>query len=160
GQQLNAVKADITTANGNAQKAQASADSAAAGVKTVDQKYDKLDQRWLSRNQFVVGTEKAVQFKTNSAQLENTSKGTLDERAASMLESAGSILVLEGRTDSTGDAQYNVALAQRRADAVQRYLVVEKNVPAYRIHQVSFGAERPVADNASRQGREQNRAVT
>lgn len=159
-QQLNGVRDDVKTADGDAKKAQASADKASAGVTVVDQKIGQFDQKWLNRNQFVVGSSKAVQFKVNSAKLEEPYKGALDELADAMSKSPDALLVLEGRTDSTGDADYNVALAQRRADAVERYLVVEKNVPAYRIHQVSFGADRPIADNKSRDGREQNRAVT
>jgi len=42
---------------------------------------------------------------------------------------------------------------------VKRYLVVDKSIPMYRIHQTSFGAARPIAENTSRQGREKNRVV-
>jgi OOP family OmpA-OmpF porin len=69
------------------------------------------------------------------------------------------LIVLEGRTDSVGSGAYNIELGERRAEAVKRYLVVEKSLPMYRIHQTSFGAAKPIADNTSRQGREKNRVV-
>ena len=54
----------------------------------------------------------------------------------------------------------NVKLGERRIDAVRRYLAVEKGVPVYKIHEISFGSEKPVAENTTKDGREKNRAVT
>jgi outer membrane protein OmpA-like peptidoglycan-associated protein len=68
-------------------------------------------------------------------------------------------VVLEGRTDSIGNKDYNVKLGERRIEAVRRYLAVEKSVPVYKIHEISFGAEKPIAENKTRDGREKNRAV-
>jgi outer membrane protein OmpA-like peptidoglycan-associated protein len=70
------------------------------------------------------------------------------------------ILVLEGHTDNTGDRDYNIRLGERRVEAVKRYLAVDKGVPVYRIEEISFGADKPIGPNDSRQAREQNRAVT
>jgi outer membrane protein OmpA-like peptidoglycan-associated protein len=76
------------------------------------------------------------------------------------MQNPDAIVVLEGRTDSVGSKDYNVKLGERRIEAVRRYLAVEKGVPVYRIHDISFGAEKPVAENKTRDGREKNRAVT
>ena len=51
-------------------------------------------------------------------------------------------------------------LGERRIEAVRRYLAVQKGVPVYKIHDISFGAEKPIAENKTRDGREKNRAVT
>ena len=75
------------------------------------------------------------------------------------MEKPDALVVLEGRTDSTGNSDYNVKLGERRIEAVRRYLAVEKNVPVYKIHEISFGSAQPIADNKSREGREKNRAV-
>jgi outer membrane protein OmpA-like peptidoglycan-associated protein len=155
--ELNSVRTDVKTVDGNAQKAQGAADRAAEGVTAVDHKYD---QKWQNRNLFVTDTARTIQFKFNSWQLNEDDKNVLDQLAETMTKNPDAILVLEGRTDSTGDQVYNVNLAERRAESVQRYLAVEKSVPIYRIHQVSFGAAHPIADNHSREGREQNRVVT
>jgi flagellar motor protein MotB len=55
---------------------------------------------------------------------------------------------------------YNIRLGERRIEAVKRYLAVEKGVPVYKIEEISFGSEKPIGPNDSRQAREQNRAVT
>jgi outer membrane protein OmpA-like peptidoglycan-associated protein len=68
-------------------------------------------------------------------------------------------IVLEGRTDSSGNQDYNIKLGERRVETVKRFLAVEMGIPVYRIHQISFGAAKPIAANDSREGREKNRAV-
>ena len=83
----------------------------------------------------------------------------LDDLARRMLEHPDAILVLEGRTDSTGNDSYNVRLGERRLETVIRYLVVDQGVPIHRLHKMSFGEARPVAPNNSREGRAQNRSV-
>ena len=67
---------------------------------------------------------------------------------------------LEGRTDYVGDKNYNVRLGERRIEAVRRYLAIDKGVPIYKIHDISFGSEKPIAENKTKDGREKNRAVT
>jgi len=84
----------------------------------------------------------------------------LDQVAATLTQNPDAIVVLEGRTDSTGDKDYNVRLGERRIEAVRRYLAVDKAVPVYKIHEISFGAEKPIAENKTKDGREKNRAVT
>ena len=83
----------------------------------------------------------------------------LEEVASLVQKNPDALLVLEGRTDAKGDQDYNVKLGERRVDSVKRFLAVEKGVPIYRIHEISFGAAKPVAENKTREGREQNRAV-
>ncbi len=152
-EQFNTVRTDIQGADQKASKAQSSADRVAGDVTT-------LDQNFQNRNNFNVTDEKSVQFKVNSATLDKEYMQVLDEIANALMQNPDSIVVLEGRTDNTGTKDYNVKLGERRIDAVRRYLAVEKGVPVYRIHDISFGAEKPVAENKTREGREKNRAVT
>jgi outer membrane protein OmpA-like peptidoglycan-associated protein len=150
---LNSLKSDVQNVDQRAGEARSAAERAANGVSA-------LDERFQNRNQFNVTDEKAVQFKVNSVQLDKKYTDVLDEIAATLVENPHAIVVLEGRTDSTGSKDYNVKLGERRIDAVRRYLVVEKGVPVYKIHEISFGAEKPIAENKTRDGREKNRAVT
>ena len=152
-EQFGAVRTDLQSADQKASKAQGSADRVAGDVTTLDQKFQ-------NRNNFNVTDEKSVQFKLNSATLDKEYTQVLDEIANALMQNGDSIVVLEGRTDNTGAKDYNVKLGERRIDAVRRYLAVEKGVPVYRIHDISFGAEKPVAENKTREGREKNRAVT
>jgi outer membrane protein OmpA-like peptidoglycan-associated protein len=129
-------------------------------AETTSRDLASLDQKFQKRNNYAVSSQKAIQFKFDSATLTEDSKAPLDEIAAAVMENPDAILVLEGHTDSTGDRNYNIRLGERRIEAVRRYLAVEKGVPVYKIEEISFGAEKPIAPNDSKQGREQNRAVT
>jgi len=67
-------------------------------------------------------------------------------------------LVVEGFTDSQGSDQYNLGLAQRRADAVRTYMV-SRGYPSGRVLASGIGEGRPIADNATAEGRANNRRV-
>jgi OOP family OmpA-OmpF porin len=152
-EQINSVKTDVQGVDQKASQAHNEAEHASAGVSTLDQKFQ-------NRNNFNSTDEKSVQFKFNSATLDSQYTDVLDEIANTLMQNPDAIVVLEGRTDSMGSKDYNVKLGERRIDAVRRYLAVEKGVPVYRIHDISFGAEKPVAENNTRDGREKNRVVT
>jgi outer membrane protein OmpA-like peptidoglycan-associated protein len=152
-EQVNSVKSDVQNVDQKASQAQTSAERAGNDVSSLDQKFQ-------NRNNFNVSDEKSVQFKFNSATLDQQYQEVLDEIANTLMQNPDAIVVLEGRTDSMGSKDYNVKLGERRIEAVRRYLAVQKGVPVYRIHDISFGAEKPVAENKTREGREKNRAVT
>ena len=65
----------------------------------------------------------------------------------------------DGHTDNVGKADYNMKLAERRAQAVVDYLAA-KGVAPGRIKARGFGGTRPRADNSTEEGRAQNRRVT
>jgi peptidoglycan-associated lipoprotein len=151
-QGINSLKGDVQNVDQRASQAQSAADRAANGVSTLDEKFQ-------NRNQFTTSGEKTVQFKFNSATLDKQYTDTLDEIANTVMQNPDAIIVLEGRTDSVGSKDYNLRLGERRIEAVRHYLAVEKGVPVYKIHEISFGSEKPVAENKTREGREKNRAV-
>jgi OOP family OmpA-OmpF porin len=68
------------------------------------------------------------------------------------------VIVAVGHTDSIGTAEYNMALSQRRANAVKQYLV-SKGIEANRIYTEGKGKTQPVADNRTAEGRQKNRRV-
>jgi outer membrane protein OmpA-like peptidoglycan-associated protein len=150
--QFDTVNKDVQGVNQKAGQAQSTADRATSAVALLDQKF-------INRNNYNVSAEKTIQFKFNSDKLDDASKAVIEEAAQALSQSPDSLIVLEGRTDSTGDADYNVKLGERRVDAVRRYLAVDKSIAVYRIHDISFGSARPVAPNDSKEGREKNRAV-
>ena len=67
--------------------------------------------------------------------------------------------VVEGHTDSTGTAEYNMWLSERRANAVKSMLIQKHGVPEAQLKSVGYGQTQPRADNATREGREENRRV-
>jgi OmpA-OmpF porin, OOP family len=155
-QGLNTLKSDVQSVDQKAGQANTLGQKNSGDIVALDQKFQNQFQ---NRNQFNITSEKAIQFKFDSATLDKTFMADLDEIAAAVMQNPNAIVVLEGRTDSTGDDNYNIRLGERRVEAVRRYLTVEKEVPVYRIHEISFGAAKPIASNDSREGREQNRAV-
>jgi OOP family OmpA-OmpF porin len=68
-------------------------------------------------------------------------------------------VVIEGHTDSVGTSAYNKKLSQERAGAVKNYMVEKNGIDSSRITTEGFGKERPIADNATAEGRAQNRRV-
>lgn len=150
-----------TTQGLSSLKSEVTAADAKLDAKTTQamNEIDILDGKFQSRNNLSVSAEHSVPFKFDSAALDKDSTARLDEIAGVLIGDKNAIVVLEGHTDSTGDRTYNDRLGERRVAAVRRYLA-EKDVPVYKIHEVSFGAARPIAENKTREGREKNRTVT
>ncbi len=67
--------------------------------------------------------------------------------------------IIEGHTDSTGSAAANLALSQKRAEAVQAYLIANDTLPAEKIEAKGYGSERPLASDQSAEGRAINRRI-
>src|SRR5690606_3335252 len=98
-----------------------------------------------------------IRFAFNSATILPESEPTLGELAALLRRHQEVItLSIEGHTDSTGDERFNIRLSERRAAAVLAWLVREGIEPA-RLTSAGHGPTRPVADNATPEGRERNR---
>ena len=101
---------------------------------------------------------RGVNFAFDSDRLSSTAIPILEE-GASLLNEAGTTNVsIEGHTDSVGSEAYNLGLSRRRAAAVKRYLETH-GVSGTRLQTSGFGEERPVASNATADGRAQNRRV-
>lgn len=90
------------------------------------------------------GGLQTVFFAYNSASLNSSTRDALSSNA-DFLKSNGSVEVqVEGHCDERGGVQYNLALGERRANAVRKYLV-SQGVDGARISTISFGKERPVS---------------
>jgi outer membrane protein OmpA-like peptidoglycan-associated protein len=100
-----------------------------------------------------------VQFEYGKAALLPVSFGLLDQVAQVMTENPQlEVLQVEGHTDATGGAAFNRKLSQQRAESVRTYLI-GKGVEAKRLVAKGFGPDKPIADNSTDAGREQNRRV-
>ena len=67
--------------------------------------------------------------------------------------------MVEGHTDTTGSVELNMRLSQARADAVREYLIANQTLTPDRISAVGYGADRPLASNATAAGRAINRRI-
>ena len=96
-------------------------------------------------------------FEYDSSDLQSEAMRALDVHAKD-LKSNGQRVVLAGNTDERGTREYNMALGERRSQAVQRYLVLQGVSPA-QLEVVSYGEERPVAMGGDEAAWAQNRRV-
>ena len=105
-----------------------------------------------------ITVELEVLFEYNSAEVAEAG-AEMAQMAAALNSQSDLTLTLEGHTDSDGGEAYNLLLSQRRVDAVKAELVEAYGAPADRIQAVGYGETRPIADNATAEGRAQNRRV-
>lgn len=97
-------------------------------------------------------------FDTNKYQLRAESFPELARLAAFIRSNPTAVLEISGHTDNSGSADANRTLSQRRADSVKDYLI-NLGCPADNIRTKGYGADKPVADNATEQGKAKNRRV-
>ena len=103
--------------------------------------------------------ESSVLFEVDAAELRPAALSELEALVARIGESDPARIVIEGHTDSTGEAEYNAALSLARAESVRAYLEAQGDLERVPIRTVGYGEERPVADNDSEAGRQANRRV-
>ena len=99
-----------------------------------------------------------ITFSFDNASLNPSFMPTLDKLASTMNEYNQNTVTVAGHTDSKGDAGYNMDLSRKRANSVRNYLV-SRGVASNRISVAAYGESRPVADNNTDYGRQQNRRV-
>ncbi|WP_061243004.1 OmpA family protein [Pseudomonas composti] len=106
-----------------------------------------------------VRVELDVKFDFDKAQVKQESYGDIKALADFMKQYPQTSTVVEGHTDSVGSDAYNQGLSERRATAVRDVLVNQYGVESGRVQAVGYGESRPVADNATAEGRAINRRV-
>jgi len=106
----------------------------------------------------VVTLTGSILFRSAKSTLLSSAQVKLDQVVNALLAVRARNLIVEGHTDSRGSELYNQGLSQRRADAVRDYLV-QRGYPADRIQARGKGEGNPIANNASPEGRANNRRV-
>ncbi len=114
-----------------------------------------LYERLMSEGSF---STTDIQFDVNRADIKPESSGIIDQVFQLMRVHQDLRFSVEGHTDSDGDAELNQRLSQQRAESVVRALI-EKGISPDRLTAKGWGASKPVADNATEQGKAQNRRV-
>ncbi len=147
------VEANMERVAGQMDELYAVAAEARAEVKAVNERVSALDD-------YDVQETVAVTFRVNSAVLSPEAKQTLDELAGKTTSARAFMIEVAGHTDSTGSDAKNFRLSRARADAVVQYLAVQHKIPLRRfVTPMGYGKTEAVADNTTREGREQNRRV-
>jgi outer membrane protein OmpA-like peptidoglycan-associated protein len=156
---INGAMSAADRANQHALAAGASADAAQRNADEAAHRVDSLAGVIANLDQYKPVAEISVTFAFDKAVLTPADKQQLDAFAASLNSTRGYILQVTGGTDSIGNAQYNYALSQRRADAVVQYLSVKYQVPPHKFYLVGIGKDQQIADDKTAAGRAKNRRV-
>jgi OOP family OmpA-OmpF porin len=98
-----------------------------------------------------------VKFDFDKSVIKKGYYGDIDNLVSVMKQYPETNVALEGHTDSVGSDAYNKRLSQRRADVVKQYMVEKGGIEANRLNAIGYGEERPIASNATAEGRAQNR---
>lgn len=106
----------------------------------------------------VITLSGGVLFRSAKSALLPSAQVKLDQVASALLAVRARNIIVEGHTDSRGSESYNQGLSKRRADAVRDYLMA-RGYPADHIQAYGKGEGSPIADNASSEGRANNRRV-
>ncbi|MAQ70776.1 MAG: peptidoglycan-associated lipoprotein [Alphaproteobacteria bacterium] len=113
-----------------------------------------------SQQDLVENVGDRVFFGYDSSDLTGEARSTLDRQASWLQQYPNLSITIEGHADERGTREYNLALGERRANAVRNYLTA-LGVPASRVSVISYGKERPVVFGSDTQSWAQNRrAVT
>jgi len=147
------ANSSATAAGENANRANTAAMAASAKAEEVDKASKKIIYE-------VVLSEDSGNFKFGQAKLPDEAKAKIDEMINKVLaDPKGSYFELEGHTDNVGAPEVNRSLGLQRAEAVKQYLYEQYHIPLHRINVISYGEDKPVSDNKTKDGRAQNRRV-
>jgi peptidoglycan-associated lipoprotein len=170
-QKAEAAGQSAAAAGKSAQAAQSAADAAAARANAVGQEaktdvaaanthINAVEEANRKLLYTVTISEDQGNFKFGKAQLPDDAKAKLDEVVSKIKDMKQNIFVeIEGHTDNVGSSTMNKTLGLERAEAVQRYLYEQHQIPLHKISVISYGEEKPVAPNNTKDGRAQNRRV-
>jgi peptidoglycan-associated lipoprotein len=140
--------------------ADAEAKAARARANEVGTKADDFDRSQRRLVYTVVLSEDEGQFKSGKALLPDDAKAKLDELVTKLkADPSGAFFEIEGHTDALGSKAMNEKIGLDRAEAVKRYLFEQHQIPLHRMNVISYGMDKPVASNKTRDGRAQNRRV-
>ena len=144
----------------SAEGANKSAGDAESAANDAVHRADSLDSVVKGLDSYKPVTDVTVTFGFDKSVLTRNDREQLDSFAARVGSARSYILEVTGGTDSTGSAQYNYELSQRRADAVVQYLAARYGIAAHRFYLIGIGKDKEVASNTSPEGRKRNRRVT
>ena len=135
----------------------ATANSAATAAGSKADAVDRASRRLIFE---VVLSEDQGNFTFNKATLPDAAKQRLEAMVSQLKQDPKNVyLEIEGHTDNVGPKEINAKVGMERAEAVKRYLYEQHHIPLHKMNVISYGLEKPVAPNTTKEGRAQNRRV-
>ncbi len=154
------VDQKAAAADQRAAQAGTRADAAYTAAEAVNTRADAIEKASRRLVYEVVLSEDKGNFKFGKAVMPDEAKAELDTLVQQLkAEPKGAYIEIEGHTDSAGTPDTNYKLGMERAENVKRYLYEQHQVPLHRINVISYGEDKPIAPNKTRDGRAQNRRV-
>ena len=152
--------AAAAAADQKAVQAGSRADQAYSAAEAVNGRADAIEKASRRLVYEVVLSEDKGNFKFGKAAMPDEAKAEIDTLVQQLkAEPKGAYIEIEGHTDSAGTPDGNYKLGLERAENVKRYLYEQHQVPLHRINVISYGEDKPIAPNKTRDGRAQNRRV-
>jgi len=159
-ERIGSVDQKAEAAGKSAADARSAADAAAASAKEVGSRVEAVDKFNRRLVYEVTLSEDQGNFKFGHTELPDEAKARLDEVINQLkTDPKGVFIEIEGHTDNVGSQEVNERIGLERAEAVKRYIYESHQVPLHKINVISYGEEKPVAPNKTRDGRAQNRRV-
>ena len=154
------LAAESKTVRANAETDKAKAEAAASKAKVEELRAAMVRSGQLAENErgLVITLSSGVLFRSGRFAVLPAASRKLVEVAAVLRATPDRRVVVEGYTDTDGDDTSNQVLSQARADAVRSFLVLQ-GVAAESVSAVGYGESRPIATNATVEGRANNRRV-
>jgi len=152
----------------SAEAAQNTAVQAQQAARQVDSKVDKVNSELTASIAAgrklvyeVTLSEDQGNFKFGKTDLPDEAKSRIDQVVSQLKGQAGKDLYIEveGHTDNVGGKEMNYQLGMERAESVKKYLYTQHQIPLHKINVISYGEDKPVAPNKTKDGRAQNRRV-
>jgi len=140
--------------NNNDAAARARADSIAAAAELARQAAEREQRAQMARAQEVLTS--VVYFEYDSDRLNAEAEERLRMKAAILRANPRMELRVEGHADERGSTEYNLALGQRRSEAVRTFLT-GFGIPANRLGTISYGKERPAVEGSTETAWARNR---
>jgi outer membrane protein OmpA-like peptidoglycan-associated protein len=159
-QRVTKVGAEATAAAQSAQQANTAATDARSAADRAGTRVEALDKASRRLVFEVVLSEDQGNFKFNATELPDEAKSALDQMITQLkADPKAAWFEIEGHTDNVGGPAVNERIGMERAEAVKRYLYEQHQIPLHKMNVISYGEDKPVAPNRTRDGRAQNRRV-
>ena len=154
------VDQKVAAADQKAGQAGQRADAAYTAAEAVNTRADAIEKASKRLVYEVVLSEDKGNFKFGKAVMPDEAKAEIDTLVQKLKsEPNGAFIEIEGHTDAAGTPETNYKLGLDRAENVKRYIYEQHQVPLHRINIISYGEDKPIAPNKTRDGRAQNRRV-
>jgi outer membrane protein OmpA-like peptidoglycan-associated protein len=154
------VDQKVAAADQHAQAANARADEAYGAADKVNTRAEAIEKKANRLVYEVVLSEDQGGFKFGQAKMPADLQSKIDELVAQLKANPnGGFIEIEGHTDNVGPKDVNYKLGLERAEAVKRYLYENQQIPLHKMNVISYGEEKPIAPNKTKDGRAQNRRV-